>query len=73
MKTKSIQPNQSLPDMAIMACGTLEGAMAIMRANNTSLSNTAITGTTFAIPDDATVDAGALRYLEQNEIVIGTR
>lgn len=73
MKTITIQPNQSLPDIAIMACGTLEGAMAVMKANNTSLSGTATTGATFVIPDDAPTDAGALRYLEQNEVLMGTR
>jgi hypothetical protein len=59
--------------MAIMACGTLEGAMTIMQANNASLSDTAVTGATYLIPDDVPADAGVLQYLQQSNITTGTR
>lgn len=72
MKTAIIQQNQTVLDMIVMACGTLEGAMQVMAANNTSLSDTTYTGTVYAVPDTVSVDKQVLDYLQQNDIHIGT-
>ena len=73
MKTTSIQPNQSLLDMALMACGTLEGAMHIMAANEESITADVAPGVMYIIPSDVPSDNYSLQYLQQNNIIIGTR
>ena len=72
MRTAVIAPNQSLLDMALMACGTIEASMKIMAENETSITGAATTGSEFMIPDDAPTDSFTLLYLGQNKIVIGT-
>lgn len=73
MKTATIQPNQCVLDMALAACGTLEGAMAIMAASNKSISFNPATGTVYTIPPGTPTDLAALQALQQNEVLIGTK
>ncbi len=69
----SVKPNQSVLDVIIMSCGTLEAGMQMMMQNGTSISDLPNIGDTFTIPEHVTTDNGALEYLYQNSIVIGTR
>ena len=74
MNVITVKPNQSLADVVIMACGTMEGGMQLMMVNNQSISDTATTGQQYEF--DATLitsDAGALQYLQQNGITVGTK
>jgi hypothetical protein len=73
MKTTTIQPNQTYLDAAIGACGTLEAAMALMLANNTSITNQPDIGTVLQVPAALPIDNGTLQYLQRNAIVLGTR
>jgi hypothetical protein len=80
----TVKPNQSIADVILMACGTLEGGMAFCALNNISISDIPVVGTVYSVPafngnpagllqagaDEA--DSGVLEYLVQNEIVIGT-
>lgn len=42
--------------------------MAVMKANNESLTATAIAGAVYTVPDDVPLDSGALRYLKETGI-----
>jgi len=71
MKTTVAKANQSSLDLVIMACGTMEGAMQIMAANQQSLSNNPWVYTEYVIPDDIITDTSTLDYLAQNKITAG--
>ena len=71
-KTIKVKPNQTALDVALMACGTLEGAMQIMAANNVSITAVPQADTVYAVPDDVTTDVAAMDYLVRNEVEIGT-
>ena len=72
MNTTTTKPNQSMPDLILMLAGTLEAGMQIMAANNKSISELPITGSTLSLPDSVVTDTENLLYLQQNNIVIGT-
>lgn len=71
METVTVQPRQSMQDVILMGCGTLEGAMAFCRLNNVALSDTPVAGTVNAVPV-AYKDDKALKYMADNEVMIGT-
>ena len=71
MRTVISKANQSSLDVVIMACGTMEGAMQIMAANEQSISNNPWVYTEYAIPEDVTADAKTTDYLAQNKITVG--
>ena len=73
MPTYSTNTNETALDVTIMASGTLENAMLLMGANNTSISALPVSGFTFIIPDTILPDADTLLYLQQNGIVLGTK
>ncbi len=73
MKTAVVQPNQSPLDAVLMACGTLEGAMQVIAANEASLTASLTAGTEYAIPAGPVTDKFSLQYLRQNKIIIGTK
>ncbi len=66
------KPNQSMLDIIITSCGTLEGGMQLMTTNNTGITDVPVVGQSFIIPGDANTDAATLLYLQQNNTVIGT-
>lgn len=73
--TIKVLPNQSLIDVVIQACGTLEAGMQMMAANDRSISDFPAVGETLhTINQDADekVDKTTLSYLAENGIVIGT-
>lgn len=73
--TIRVMPNQSMADVIVQACGTLEGGMQMMAVNGKSISDYPVVGDILAVstPDEAANrDAEALRYLKQNDIIIGT-
>ncbi len=73
MPTYTISTNETALDITIMASGTLENAMLLMAATNTSISALPVAGFTFIIPDTILPDAETLLYLQQNGIVLGTK
>src|ERR1035441_11086584 len=73
--TIKVMPNQSMPDVILQGCGTLEGSMQMMAANGKSISDCPDVGTLIKINSEQVVtenDPGVLQYLQQNGIVIGT-
>ncbi len=72
-KKITVRPNQSALDMVLETCGTLEGALDIMAANDRSICDNARPGTQYTIPEHAAKDNAVLLYLQQNKVRIGTR
>ncbi len=66
------KPNQSMQDLVLMACGTLEGAMAFCRANAVGISDAPVPGNEYVIPDGIVSDRTTLTSLAQRGIAIGT-
>lgn len=75
-KTITVRPNQSMLDIVLMGCGTLEGGMQMMLANNgRSISDIPNVGDEVNLETEEIKplsDAGVLQYLRQQKIVIGT-
>jgi hypothetical protein len=67
-----VGPNQSMVDVALNSCGTVEALMPICRANNVSPSSIPQVGSDLIIPDNARRDQEVLRYAAANDVVIGT-
>ena len=69
-----VQPNQSMQDVAINATGSMEAGMQFCLDNGVSISDTPVVGTVYVVSDAALAlgDAGNLKYLQQNDIVVGT-
>ncbi len=65
-------PNQSMQDLALMASGTLEAAMALCRANNISVSDAPTIAGQYLVPVGLTKDRDAYREIIDKAIVIGT-
>lgn len=61
-----------MQDLVLMACGTLDGAMAFCRANGVSISTVPMPGAEYIVPDGIARNKVILRELQQNGIVIGT-
>src|ERR1043165_9626948 len=72
MPNVTAKPNQSMQDLVIMACGTLDGAMAFCRANNVSISDVPVPGNEYVIPADIVFDEEVLTGLWHKGIEIGT-
>jgi hypothetical protein len=83
-QTITVKPNQSIEDVILMACGSVEGGMAFCALNNISISDIPGVGRLYLVPafeenadglladNSNEVDPGVLQYLGQNEIIIGT-
>ena len=67
-----MQPNQSMQDVVLTACGTLEGAMAFCRANDVSISDVPAPGTVYVVPEGVTTDPAILKVMADRKIVPGT-
>ena len=68
-------PNQSMPDVILQGCGTLEGGMQMMLENNMSISDYPDVGSVFivdSIDKPLISSTEVLQYLKQNGIIIGT-
>ncbi len=72
MKTITVQPNQSMQDVVLTACGTLEGAMAFCRANDVSISDVPAPGTVYVVPEGITTEPAILQLMADRRIVPGT-
>ena len=75
--TITVKPNQSMTDVIIMGCGSLEGAAQFCRDNNVAVSDMPVVGTPYLISDACIVAAGSTgaavqKYLNQNGYIIGT-
>jgi hypothetical protein len=71
----TVKPNQSMLDVILQGCGTLEGGMQMMAVNGRSISEYPDVGDTIKVSDAQTSiqnDPAVLAYLQQNNIVIGT-
>jgi hypothetical protein len=70
-----VQPNQSLLDVILQGCGSMQAAMQVAADNGVALSYMPLVGSSVQISGAAVAlgDAGTLQYLLQNSIVIGTR
>ena len=73
MNTITAKPNQSGLDIVLMACGTMEGAMAFMSANDAGITDNTNAGDQFTIPVAIATDISTLQYLQQNQVMIGTK
>ena len=61
-----------MQDLVLMACGTLDGAMAFCRANGVSVSSVPVPGHEYIVPADIEFDEVVLTDLWQKGIEIGT-
>lgn len=61
-----------MQDLVLMACGTLDGAMAFCRANGVSISSVPVPGQEYIVPADIEFDEVVLTDLWQKGIEIGT-
>ena len=69
-----VMPNQSIPDIILQGCGSLEAGMQFCRDNDISIAQYPDIGTVYTASQTALAagDPGVLQYLAQNNIVIGT-
>ncbi len=70
-----VLPNQSMLDIVLQSCGTLDAAMQMMMTNEMSISDYPLVGNTLLTDNDKipiAKDKDVLHYLSQNGIVIGT-
>ena len=73
MNTITTKPNETVSDLILMAYGTMECGMQFLQANNTSITATLAVGDSYNLPDGLVGDNDVLQYLQQNEVVIGTK
>jgi hypothetical protein len=66
------KPNQSMQDLVLMACGTMDGAIDFCLANNVRISDVPVVGRAYQVPAVIAQDEVILTELQQNGIVIGT-
>lgn len=66
--------NQSMVDVIIQACGSMEAGMVFCRDNGVSISDIPTVGTEYVVSDAALAlgDRAVLVYLAQNDVVVGT-
>ena len=69
-----VKPNQSMSDVVLQATGTLNAAVQFCKDNGVSLSDVPVPGTEYILSDEALAagNKNVLRYLQRNNIVIGT-
>ncbi len=68
-----VKPNQTLFDIVLMACGTMEGAMEIAGANGLSISDSVSVGQSINIPDGVVANSKILSSIKESKIVFGTK
>ncbi len=73
MNTITAGQHQTLLDLAIMSCGTLEASMALAKINNISITDAITVGQVFTIPQDFPIDNLVLNQIQENKIVVGTK
>ena len=73
MNTIIVKPNQTLLDVIIMSCGTIECAMDFAAVNGRSISDVVTVGQTLTVPEEIIADKAALKYISDNKIVLGTK
>lgn len=71
--TVTVQHNQTLLDVVVQHCGTLEATMQVMLANNRSLTDLPQPGEQLNIPDGTITNPPNISYYEGNNITIATR
>ena len=77
MATITVLPNQSMADVIIMACGSMEAGMQFCADNNVAISDVPVVGAVYVVSDVAvaaggSVGAGVLVYMQKRGIVVGT-
>ncbi len=68
-----VKPNQTLFDIVLMACGTMEGAMEIAEANGLGISDSVSVGQSINIPDRVVANSKILSSIKESKIVFGTK
>lgn len=68
------KPNQSMPDLVLQGCGSMDAAIQFCADNNVSLTDYPVTGNSYQVSGQASLlGAGSvLSYLDLNGITIGT-
>ena len=59
-------------DVAIMATGSVENVFLILAANGKGITDAPHVNDDYAIPSNTANDIATLRYLQKNDIIIGT-
>jgi len=74
MSIIKVMPNQSMLDVILQGCGSLEAGMQFCNDNGIAISDYPDVGTIYQVSADALTegDMGVLQYLAQNGLVIGT-
>jgi hypothetical protein len=74
MKTVVAQPGQSLYDLIIQGCGSMEAGWQFCIDNGLGFSDRPVIGNSYVVSAAALAlgNAGVLQYLGQNGILIGT-
>lgn len=65
----TVKDSQSLFDIALQYCGTVESAFAIAQANDISITDVLMPGSFLNIPDDIVQDTDVLKYYSQNSVI----
>ncbi len=73
MTTVTVQSGQTFFDIVLMACGTMQGCMAIAAANDLSISDEVTPGQEIVIPDGVAADFAVLKYYKDHKIIVGTK
>jgi len=74
MASIQVMPNQSMADVILQACGSMEAAMQFCADNNVALSDYPDVGAKYLVSDTALAagDKQVLKFLRERGIVIGT-
>ena len=72
MNTIKVGVGQTIFDVVLQACGTLEGLGQVLAANDLSVSDAVAVGQVIIIPDGVTVDTGVLAVVGNDGIEFGT-
>ena len=67
-----ITPNMTMIDIAMTATGTAESIFDILAANTKALTDMPHAGDNYIIPGATTTDAGQLKYIQDNGLIIAT-
>jgi len=71
----TVQPNQSLLDVILQGCGSIQAGMQVAADNGMALSYMPAIGSEIVISAAALTiaDPGTLQYIQQNGVVFGTK
>jgi len=74
MTTYNSLPNQTIPDIVLMTCGSMEAANQFMVDNNVGITDVPAVNTVFVVSDAAISagDPGMVQVLQKQGIVIAT-